>query len=92
MWYGESTTVRVAWEHMEYLTPFDRGTVIDPRSGKPVDVPRERRFDEHYNATRGDQDTLSFQLDQMLNDRWRSQLTWAFSRNTYSDSQARHRL
>ena len=89
MWYGESTTVRVAWEHMEYLTPFDRGTVIDPRSGKPVDVPRERRFDEHYNATRGDQDTLSFQLDQTLNDRWRSQLTWAFSRNTYSDNQAR---
>ncbi|MGC8424137.1 TonB-dependent siderophore receptor [Mixta calida] len=89
MWYGDSTTVRVAWEHMEYLTPFDRGTVIDPRSGKPVDVPRERRFDEHYNATRGDQDTLSFQLDQTLNDRWRSQLTWAFSRNTYSDNQAR---
>lgn len=89
MWYGENTTVRVAWEHMEYLTPFDRGTVIDPRSGKPVDTPRERRFDESYNATRGDQDTLSFQLDQTLNDRWRSQFTYAFSRNRYSDNQAR---
>lgn len=89
MWYGENTSVRVAWEHMEYLTPFDRGTIIDPRSGKPVDTPRERRFDEGYNATRGDQDTLSFQLDQTLNDRWRSQLTYAFSRNRYSDNQAR---
>lgn len=89
MWYGENTTVRVAWEHMEYLTPFDRGTVIDPRTGKPVDTPRERRFDESYNATRGDQDTLSFQLDQTLNDRWRSQFTYAFSRNRYSDNQAR---
>lgn len=89
MWYGENTTVRVAWEHMEYLTPFDRGTVIDPRSGKPVDTPRERRFDESYNATRGDQDTLSFQLEQTLSDRWRSQLTYAFSRNRYSDNQAR---
>ncbi|YCI29136.1 TonB-dependent siderophore receptor [Erwinia sp. PK3-005] len=89
MWYGENTTVRVAWEHMEYLTPFDRGTVIDPRSGKPVDTPRERRFDESYNTTRGDQDTLSFQLEQTLSDRWRSQLTYAFSRNRYSDNQAR---
>ena len=89
MWYGDTTTVRVAWEHMEYLTPFDRGTVIDPRSGKPVDTPRERRFDESYNATRGDQDTLSFQLDQTLSDRWRSQFTYAFSRNRYSDNQAR---
>lgn len=89
MWYGENTTVRVAWEHMEYLTPFDRGTVIDPRTGKPVDTPRERRFDESYNATRGDQDTLSFQLDQTLNDRWRSQFNYAFSRNRYSDNQAR---
>lgn len=89
MWYGENTIVRVAWEHMEYLTPFDRGTVIDPRSGKPVDTPRERRFDESYNATRGDQDTLSFQLEQTLSDRWRSQLTYAFSRNRYSDNQAR---
>ena len=89
MWYGENSTVRIAWEHMEYLTPFDRGTVIDPRSGKPVNTPRERRFDERYNATRGDQDTLSFQLDQTLSDRWRSQLNYAFSRNRYSDNQAR---
>ncbi|WP_085068802.1 TonB-dependent siderophore receptor [Pantoea alhagi] len=89
MWYGENTTVRLSWEHMEYLTPFDRGTVIDSRTGKPVDTPRERRFDEGYNATRGDQDTLSFQLDQTLNDRWRSQLTYTFSRNRYSDNQAR---
>lgn len=89
MWYGETTTVRVAWEHMEYLTPFDRGTIIDPNTGKPVNTPRERRFDESYNATRGDQDTLTFQLDQVLSDDWTSRLTYAFNRNTYSDNQAR---
>ncbi|WP_053115680.1 TonB-dependent siderophore receptor [Winslowiella iniecta] len=89
MWFGETTTVRIAWEHMEYLTPFDRGTLIDPNSGKPVNTPRDRRFDEGYNATRGDQDTLTFQLDQQLSDNWTSQLTYAFSRNRYSDNQAR---
>lgn len=55
MWYGENTTVRLAYEHMEYLVPFDRGTIIDSRNGKPVNTPRDRRFDEAYNATRGDQ-------------------------------------
>ncbi|WP_038913409.1 TonB-dependent siderophore receptor [Dickeya zeae] len=89
MWYGETTTVLVAYEHMEYLTPFDRGTVIDSRTGKPVATPRERRFDETYNATRGDQDTLTFQMENTLNERWKSKLNYAYSRNTYNDNQAR---
>lgn len=89
MWYGEDTTLRVAYEHQEYLTPFDRGTVIDSRTGKPVDVPRDRRFDESYNATRGDQDTLTFQADHNLSDRWKTSLTYAYSRNRYNDNQAR---
>ncbi|MCI4236281.1 TonB-dependent siderophore receptor [Dickeya dianthicola] len=89
MWYGDNTTVRVAYEHMEYLTPFDRGTVIDSRTGKPVSTPRERRFDETYNATRGDQDTLTVQMENAINDRWKTKLNYAYSRNTYSDNQAR---
>lgn len=89
MWYGENTTVRVSYEHMEYLTPFDRGTVIDSRTGKPVNTPRERRFDEAYNATRGDQDTLTFQMESAINDRWKTKLNYAYSRNTYNDNQAR---
>ncbi|WPD77039.1 TonB-dependent siderophore receptor [Dickeya fangzhongdai] len=89
MWYGENTTVRVSYEHMEYLTPFDRGTVIDSRTGKPVNTPRERRFDEAYNATRGDQDTLTFQMESAISDRWKTKLNYAYSRNTYNDNQAR---
>lgn len=89
MWYGENTTVRLAYEHMEYLVPFDRGTIIDSRNGKPVNTPRDRRFDEAYNATRGDQDSVTLQIDQTLNERWKSSLTYAYSRNSYSDNQAR---
>ncbi|MFL4557865.1 TonB-dependent siderophore receptor [Yersinia kristensenii] len=89
MWFGETTTVRVAYEHMEYLTPFDRGTIIDRRTGKPVDTPRDRRFDEAYNATRGDQDNITLQIDQVLSDNWKSSLTYAYNRNRYSDNQAR---
>ncbi|HII2979781.1 TPA: TonB-dependent siderophore receptor [Yersinia enterocolitica] len=89
MWFGDTTTVRVAYEHMEYLTPFDRGTIIDSRTGKPVNTPRDRRFDEAYNATRGDQDNITLQIDQVLNDNWKSSLTYAYNRNRYSDNQAR---
>ncbi|GKW36100.1 TonB-dependent siderophore receptor [Pectobacterium carotovorum] len=89
MWYGEDTTVRVSYEHMEYLTPFDRGTIIDPKTGKPVNTPRDRRFDESYNATRGDQDSVTMQVDRNLNDRWKSSLTYSYNRNRYSDNQAR---
>lgn len=89
MWYGENTTVRLAYEHMEYLVPFDRGTIIDSRNGKPVNTPRDRRFDEAYNATRGDQDSVTLQIDQTLNERWKSSLTYAYSRNSYSDNRAR---
>jgi len=74
---------------MEYLVPFDRGTIIDSRTGKPVNTPRDRRFDEAYNATRGDQDSVTLQIDQTLNERWKSSLTYAYSRNSYSDNQAR---
>ncbi|MFI8417618.1 TonB-dependent siderophore receptor [Serratia sp. NPDC078593] len=89
MWFGENTTVRLAYEHMDYLTPFDRGTIIDSRTGKPVTTPRERRFDEGYNATRGDQDSVTVQIEQVLNENWKSALTYAYNRNSYSDNQAR---
>lgn len=89
MWYGEDTTVRIAYEHMEYLTPFDRGTVLDTNTGKPVNTPRKRRFDEPYNATRGDQDSITMQVDRNLTDRWKSSLTYTYNRNRYSDNQAR---
>ena len=89
MWFGESTTLRVAWEHMEYLVPFDRGTVINPKTGKPVNTPREERFDERFNATRGDQDTLTLAADRILNDSWTAHLNYSFTRNAYSDHQAR---
>lgn len=88
MWYGDDTTVRLAYEHQEYLTPFDRGTIINPNTGKPVNTLRDRRFDEHYNATRGDQDTVTLQMERTLNDRWKSNLAYAYARNRYSDNQA----
>ncbi|MQR00633.1 TonB-dependent siderophore receptor [Glaciimonas soli] len=88
-WYGRDTTVRVSYEHTEYEQPFDRGTIIDSRTGKPVDVPRERRFDEAYNRTIGDSDFFTIQAQQRLNDEWKSNFTYSYNRNHYNDFQAR---
>ncbi|MFD1691831.1 TonB-dependent siderophore receptor [Azotobacter chroococcum] len=38
-WYGADTTVLLSYEHREYSYPFDRGTVIDPGTGRPWTSP-----------------------------------------------------
>jgi len=88
-WYGGATTVRVSYEHTEYEQPFDRGTVIDSRTGKPVATPRERRFDEAYNRTIGDSDFFTVQAQHALSSTWKLNGTYSYNRNRYDDYQAR---
>lgn len=88
-WYGTDSTVRVSYEHTEYEQPFDRGTVIDPRTGNPVAVPREQRFDESYNRTIGDSDFFTVQAQHRLNQEWKTNFTYSYNRNRYDDYQAR---
>lgn len=88
-WYGERTTVNVAYEHSEYKIPFDRGTVIDTRTGKPINIPRERRLDESYNITRGRTDLVSANIEHALNESWKIRLGGLYNQNWYFDNQAR---
>lgn len=88
-WYGEHTTVNVAYEHSEYKIPFDRGTVIDTRTGKPVNIPRERRLDEPYNITRGSTDLISANIEHALNESWKIRIGGLYNHNWYKDNQAR---
>ncbi len=88
-WYGEKTTVNVAYEHSEYKIPFDRGTIIDIRTGKPVAIPRERRLDESYNITRGRTDLVTLNVEHALNESWRVRLGGLYNQNWYFDNQAR---
>lgn len=88
-WYGEKTTVHVAYEHSEYKIPFDRGTVIDTRTGRPVDIPRERRLDAPYNVTRGSTDMLTATIEHALDDNWRLRAGYFYNHSWYKDNQAR---
>ena len=88
-WFGESTTLSFAYEHREFLTPFDRGTVIDPRDNHPLDIPRDRRLDESFNNMEGRSDLYHFEADHALDDNWNAHFGYSWNRETYDASQVR---
>lgn len=88
-WFGESTTLSFAYEHREFLTPFDRGTVIDPRDNHPLDISRDRRLDEPFNNMEGRSDLYHFEADHTLNDNWKAHFGYSWNRETYDASQVR---
>jgi len=88
-WYGEDTKVSIAYEHMEYSVPFDRGTQINPKTGKVLDIPRNRRLDEPFNVTAGRSDSVDVRMEHRLNDIWTLNTGYGYSRNYYNDHQSR---
>lgn len=88
-WRGTDSEITVSYLHEEYKVPFDRGTIFDETTGKPVDVDRKTRFDEPYNITDGKSDLVSIAIDRHLGDDWTVSLDYSYSRNEYSDNQAR---
>ncbi|GGC97584.1 TonB-dependent siderophore receptor [Undibacterium terreum] len=88
-WYGRDNTVRISYEHTNYEQPFDRGTVIDNRTGKPVNIPRDERLDEAYNRSIGDSDFFTVQSQHKLNQQWTANFAYSYNRNRYDDFQAR---
>jgi iron complex outermembrane receptor protein len=88
-WFGERTTLLFAYEHREFLTPFDRGTLIDPRDNHPLDISRDRRLDEPFNNMEGRSDLYHFEADHELNDNWKAHLGYSWNRETYDASQVR---
>ncbi|SED10698.1 iron complex outermembrane recepter protein [Pseudomonas mohnii] len=88
-WFGERTKLLFAYEHREFLTPFDRGTVIDPRTNHPLDISRNERLDEPFNDMEGRSDLYHFEADHELNDNWNAHLGYSWNRETYDASQVR---
>ncbi|TPG74408.1 TonB-dependent siderophore receptor [Pseudomonas mandelii] len=88
-WFGDSTQLLFSYEHREFLTPFDRGTIIDPRDNHPLDISRERRLDEPFNNMEGRSDLYHFEADHELNDNWKAHFGYSWNRETYDASQVR---
>ena len=88
-WYGENTQLLAAFEHREFLSPFDRGTAIDPRTNHPLNIPATRRLDEPFNSMEGRSDLYRFEADHQFDDNWKGHLGYSYNRETYDASQVR---
>ncbi|SCX18544.1 Virulence-associated outer membrane protein Vir-90 [Agrobacterium sp. DSM 25558] len=88
-WTGEDTEITATYMHEDYSVPFDRGTIFDDTTGRPVNVDRKIRFDEPYNITDGKSDLFQVEIDHELSENWKLGIDYSYSRNVYSDNQAR---
>lgn len=88
-WTGEDTEITATYMHEDYSVPFDRGTIFDTTTGRAVNVDRKIRFDEPYNITDGKSDLFQVEIDHELSDNWKLGIDYSYSRNVYSDNQAR---
>lgn len=88
-WRNDSTAITLSYLHQDYSTPFDRGTIYDIDKGRFVDVDRKIRFDEPFNITDGKTDKLSLTIERALAEGWDLSIGYTYSRNTYTDNQAR---
>ena len=88
-WYGDNTQMLLAYEHREFLSPFDRGTAIDPATNHPLNIPSTRRLDEPFNNMEGRSDLYRFEVDHDLNEDWKAHLGYSWNRETYDASQVR---
>lgn len=87
-WLGEDTQVVLAYEHREFLYPFDRGTAFGS-NGHPLDIPATRRLDEPFNDMEGRSDLYRLEVDHQLADDWKLHFGYSFNRETYGASQVR---
>lgn len=88
-WYGDDTQLLAAYEHREFLSPFDRGTAIDPSTNRPLNIPATRRLDEPFNSMEGRSDLYRIEADHQFDDNWKGHLAYSYNRETYDASQVR---
>lgn len=88
-WYGEDTQIVASYEHRDYRYPFDRGTALDPTTGKPLDIPSRRRLDEPYNNMWGSTELAQVTVDQRVTENWKAHLGYSWNQERYDANQVR---
>ena len=86
-WENDKTKILLAYEHLDYTQPFDRGTQLV--NGSVVNIPAERRLDEPNNQTTGKTDNIQVKIEQKLNDQWKLNFTYGYARDKYNYRQTR---
>ena len=88
-WYGDDTQAVLWYEYRRYLTPFDRGTALNPDTGRPLDIPKRRRLDELFNEMKGESHLGQLSVDHRFGGGWAAHLNLSYNRETYDAGQLR---
>lgn len=86
-WTGDDLRITLAYEHKEYSTPVDRGTVII--NGKPANTAYNARFNESWAKAQGTDELFSAKAKYQLNPDWLSRLTYGWNNERYDYAEAR---
>lgn len=88
-WYGDRDEVRFTVEERTFVTPFDRGTAIDPTTGRALDIPYDRRLDEPFNDMQGRSRLVKINYDHWLDDTWQLHASASYNHERYDAYQVR---
>ncbi|QKZ05024.1 TonB-dependent siderophore receptor [Pseudomonas eucalypticola] len=88
-WYGEQSEVQLSYEHRRFVTPFDRGTAINPATGHPLDIPYTRRLDEPFNDMTGRSELARLSIKHLLDNGWTLHGAYSYNAETYDAYQVR---
>ncbi|WP_109078756.1 TonB-dependent siderophore receptor [Aggregatibacter kilianii] len=86
-WENDTTKVLLAYEHLDYTQPFDRGTQLV--NGSVVNIPAERRLDEPNNQTNGKTDNIQVKVEHKLSEQWKLNFAYGYARDKYNYRQTR---
>lgn len=86
-WTGDDLRITLAYEHKEYSTPVDRGTVII--NGKPANTEYNARFNESWAKAQGTDELFTAKAEYQLNPDWLSRLTYGWNNERYDYAEAR---
>lgn len=88
-WYGDDTQAVLWYEYRKYVTPFDRGTALDPRTQRPLALPKRQRLDEPFNEMTGETHLAQLSVDHQFGGGWAGHLNLSYNRETYDANQLR---
>ncbi|CFB61597.1 TonB-dependent siderophore receptor [Pandoraea apista] len=88
-YYGRDTQVVLSYEYRNFLTPFDRGTVIDPSTNKPLAISARERLDDVHNEMTGQSHLAQITVDHQFNPDWKAHFGYSYNTETYDAGQLR---
>ncbi|MBK0122446.1 TonB-dependent siderophore receptor [Pantoea sp. S61] len=86
-WYGDRASFNISYVEYKYDVPYDRGTAF--LSGKPVDIPYNRRLDDNANHAWGKNKRLNVSYGYNLNDVWDTHLNYGWMQRRYDSNEVR---